>query len=114
MKNHHSSSVVVDDTIYGFSGRILKALDFRTGEVLWQDRSVGKGSLIYADGHLYVFSENGVMGLVRATRAGYEEVARFEIERSRRASWSHPVIANGRLYLRDQDALYRFDLRAGR
>lgn len=111
MKNHHASSVLVGDTLYGFSGGILTALDFLSGEVLWKDRSVGKGSLIYADGHLYVFSENSVVGLVEATRTGYREKGRFELPHSDEHSWSHPVIADGKLYLRDQDQLYSFDIR---
>ncbi len=110
MKNHHSSSVLVDGTLYGYSSRNLTALDFETGERLWRDRSVGKGSLIYADGHLYVFGEKGVMGLVVATRKGYREKGRFDVPRSNRPSWSHPVIANGKLYLRDQDTLYSYDI----
>lgn len=111
MKNHHASSVLVGDTVYGFNGRILTALDFRSGEVLWKDRSVGKGSLIYADGHLYVFSENSIVGLVEATRTGYREKGRFELPQSDEHSWSHPVIADAKLYLRDQDTLYSFDIR---
>jgi outer membrane protein assembly factor BamB len=111
MKNHHASSVLVDDTLYGFSSSILTALDFETGAVMWKDRGVGKGSLIYADGHLYTLSENGVMGLVEATRAGYREKSRFEIPRSDEKSWSHPVISDGQLYLRDQDTLYSFSIR---
>ena len=111
MKNHHASSVLVGDTVYGFSGGILTALDFRSADVLWKDRSVGKGSLIYADGHLYVFSENSVVGLVEATRTGYREKGRFELRHSDEHSWSHPVIADGKLYLRDQDQLFSFDIR---
>ena len=111
MKNHHASSVLVGDTVHGFSGGILTALDFRSGDVLWKDRSVGKGSLIYADGHLYVFSENSVVGLVEATRTGYREKGRFELPHSDEHSWSHPVIADGKLYLRDQDQLFSFDIR---
>lgn len=112
MRNHHASSVLVGDTIYGFNSSILTALDFSTGEVIWRDRSVGKGSLIYADGHLYVFSENGVAGLVEATRTGYREKGRFELPRSNAKTWSHPVVADGKLYLRDQDTLYCFDVRS--
>lgn len=110
MKNHHASSVLRVNTLYGFSSSILTAMDFLTGEPLWRDRSVGKGSLIYADGHLYAFSENGVMGLVEASREGYRETGRFEVPRSDSPSWTHPVIANGKLYLRDQDKLYCYDI----
>jgi outer membrane protein assembly factor BamB len=110
MKNHHASSVLVGDTLYGFSSSILTALDFDTGETLWRDRSVGKGSLVYADGHLYLFSENGVVGLAEASAEAYREKGRFQLPRSDQPSWSHPVVANGRLYLRDQDALYSFDV----
>ena len=111
MKNHHSSSVLVGDILYGFSGAILTALRFDTGQVFWKDRSVGKGSLVYADGHLYCFSENGVMGLVEANPEAYREKGRFSLPRSSLPTWSHPVVAGGRLYLRDQDNLYCFDVR---
>jgi len=111
MKNHHASSVLVDDTLFGFSSSILTALDFATGKVLWRDRSVGKGSLVVADGRLYLFGENGVAGLAEATRAGYRETGRFELQRSGSPTWSHPVVANARLYLRDQDTLYCYDVK---
>jgi outer membrane protein assembly factor BamB len=111
MKNHHASSILVDDTLYGFSSAILTALDFETGRVLWRDRSVGKGSLVAADGRLYLFSENGVAALAEATRAGYRENGRFEIRTSGSPTWSHPVVANARLYLRDQDTLYCYDVK---
>lgn len=112
MKNHHSSSILIGDHLYGFSSSILTAMKFDTGEVAWKDRSVGKGSLVYADGHLYAFSENGVVGLVEATPEGYREKGRFRIEQSSLPTWSHPVVAGGRLYLRDQDTIYAFDVRA--
>ena len=111
MKNHHSSSVLVGDHLYGFSSAILTAMKFDTGEIAWRDRSVGKGSLVYADGHLYCFSENGVVGLVEATPAGYKEKGRFRIQQDSLPTWSHPVVAGGRLYLRDQDTIYAFDVR---
>ncbi|HEX6046939.1 MAG TPA: PQQ-binding-like beta-propeller repeat protein, partial [Pyrinomonadaceae bacterium] len=103
MRNHHSSSVLVGDHLYGFSSAILTAVKFDTGEIAWRDRSVGKGSLVYADGRLYCFSENGVMGLVEATPAGYVEKGRFRIQQGSLPTWTHPVVAGGRLYLRDQD-----------
>ena len=111
MRNHHSSSVLIDDYLYGFSSSILTAIKFDTGEIAWRDRSVGKGSLVYADGNLYCFSENGVVGLVEATPAGYKEKGRFRIQQGSLPTWTHPVVAGGRLYLRDQDTIYAFDVR---
>jgi outer membrane protein assembly factor BamB len=111
MRNHHSSSVLVGDYLYGFSSAILTAMRFDTGEIAWRDRSVGKGSLVYADGNLYCFSENGVVGLVEATPTGYKEKGRFRIPQDSLPTWTHPVVAGGRLYLRDQDTIYAFDVR---
>ncbi|MDQ2856524.1 MAG: PQQ-like beta-propeller repeat protein, partial [Acidobacteriota bacterium] len=93
MKNHHSSSVLIGDYLYGFSSSILTAMKFDTGEVAWKDRSVGKGSLVYADGNLYCLSENGVVGLVEATPTGYKEKGRFHIAQESLPTWTHPVVA---------------------
>ncbi len=112
MRNHHSSSVLVGDYLYGFSSSILTAMRFDTGEIAWRDRSVGKGSLVYADGNLYCFSENGVVGLVEATPSGYREKGRFTIKQESLPTWTHPVIAGGRLYIRDQDTIYAYDINA--
>jgi outer membrane protein assembly factor BamB len=111
MRNHHSSSILVGDHLYGYSSGILTAMRFDTGEVAWRDRSVGKGSLVYADGMLYALSENGVVGLIEATPAGYSEKGRFRIQQGSLPTWTHPVIAGGRLYLRDQDTIYAYDVR---
>jgi outer membrane protein assembly factor BamB len=108
MRNHYSSSVLVGDYLYGFSSSVLTAMNFKTGEVAWRDRSVGKGSVAYADGHLYVLGENGAIALVEATPEGYKEKSQFAINKSDRPTWAPPVIANGRLLIRDQDALYSF------
>lgn len=111
MRNHHSSSILIGDHMYGFSGGILTAMRFETGEVAWKDRSVGKGSLVFADGHLYALSENGVMGLVEASPTGYREKGRFRIQQDSLPTWAHPVVAGGRLYIRDQDTIYAYDVR---
>lgn len=112
MRNHHASSVLVGDHLYGFSSAILTAMKFDTGEVAWRDRSVGKGSVIFADDRLYLFSENGVVGLAEANPAGYREHGRFQIRTGSLPTWSHPVVANGKLFLRDQDTIYAYDVRA--
>ncbi len=112
MRNHHSSSILIGEHLYGFSSGILTAMRFDTGEVAWRDRSVGKGSIVYADGMLYCLSENGVVGLVEATPEAYREKGRFRIPQDSLPTWTHPVVAGGHLYLRDQDTIYDFDVRA--
>jgi outer membrane protein assembly factor BamB len=111
MRNHHSSSVLVGEHLYGFSGSILTAMQLASGTVAWRDRSVGKGSLIYADQRLYLYSENGVAGLAEPTPAGYREHGRFRIQPGSLPTWSHPIITNGKLILRDQDNVYAYDIR---
>ncbi|MCC6393718.1 MAG: PQQ-binding-like beta-propeller repeat protein [Bryobacterales bacterium] len=112
MKNHYSSSVLVGKHLYGFSSQILTAMDFLTGQVAWRDRSVGKGSVTYADGRLYVYSEQGKAALVEATPEAYKQVSSFSIPAGEFNTWTPPVIANGKLYLREQDNLYCFDIQA--
>ena len=112
MRNHHASSVLIGEHLYGFSSAILTAMKFDTGEVAWRDRSVGKGAVVFADERLYLMSERGVVGLAEANPQGYREHGRFELHIGSRPSWSHPVVANGKLYLRDQDTIYAYDVRA--
>ena len=112
MRNHHASSVLVGDHVYGFSSSILTSLKFDTGEMAWRDRSVGKGSLIFADGRLILYSEDGVVGLAEANPAGYREHGRFTLaQQSGLPTWSHPIVAGGLLIIRDQDSVYAYDLR---
>ena len=112
MKNHHGGVVLVDGYLYGFNDAILTCLEFATGNMMWRDRSVGKGSVTYADGHLYIQSENNVVGLAEATPAGYREKGRFDIPDKGLPSWAHPVISDGRLYVRNQDTLLAYDIKA--
>ena len=87
-------------------------LDFATGKLAWRNRAVGKGALTYADGHLYILSEDAVVGLAEATSAGYQEKGRFEIKDQGWPSWAHPVVSRGRLYIRNQGVLASYDIRA--
>jgi outer membrane protein assembly factor BamB len=112
MQNHHGGVVLLDGYLYGFSGSILTCLEFATGTTAWRNRSVGKGSITYADGHLYVLSEGHTMGLVEATPAAYREKGRFEIKDLGWPSWAHPVVSGGRLYIRNQNTLASYDVRA--
>ena len=111
MRNHHASSVLVGTHLYGFNSSILTALAFDSGTAAWRHRSVGKGSLIYADERLYLFSENGVVGLADASPAEYRERGRFQLKTGTTETWSHPIITSGLLILRDQDRVYGYDVR---
>ncbi len=112
MRNHYGTSVLVGEYLYGFSSSILTCMNFSTGKVAWKDRSVGKGQVAYADGKLYIFSEDGVVGLAEATPEAYREISRFEIEHGNVRTWTQPVIANGKLYLRDQDTLSCYNIQS--
>lgn len=110
--NHHGGVVLLDGYVYGSSGGTFRCLDITTGELSFGERSVGKGATVYADGHLILRSESGPVALIKATPDSLQEVSRFEQpRRSSERAWPHPVVANGKLYLRDQDILLVYDLR---
>lgn len=111
MRNHYTTSVLVGDHVYGFSSAILTAMNVMTGKVAWSDRSVGKGNCIYAEGRLYCLGEEGAVGLIDPTPAGYKEVSRFQIPRGSNPTWTPPVVADGKLYLREQDNLYCYNIK---
>jgi len=112
MKNHHGGVVLVDGYLYGYNDTILTCIEFATGKTMWRDRSVGKGSVTYADGHLYIQGENALFGLAEATPTAYVEKGRFPIPEKRNMSWAHPVVSDGRLYVRNQDELLVYDIKA--
>ena len=116
LQNHHGGVVLVGEHLYGHSdSKGWVCMEFKTGNVVWSQRGVGKGAVSYADGMLYTRSEGaqGAVALVEATPAGYKEHGRFnQPDRSSKNSWPHPVIANGKLYLRDQDVLLCYDVKA--
>lgn len=121
MENHHGGMLVIDGALYGANGGngggYLVCLDFATGEVLWNEkdmdkRRVTKGSVAQANGRIYYRTEEGDMVLIEPSRKEYLERGRFtQPDRTRQPAWSHPVIANGKLYLRDQDTLFCYDVK---
>jgi outer membrane protein assembly factor BamB len=120
MQNHHGGMIVVDKTLYGANGGneggALICLDFETGDILWNERGkheADKGAVAFADDRLYYRVEDGTMLLIEPNREKYVERGRFEQpDRSKSPAWAHPVIANGKLYVRDQDLLLCYDIQA--
>jgi outer membrane protein assembly factor BamB len=111
--------VKVGDCLYGTTGESLLCLDFATGKVKWQERALGAASLCYADGRLYLHGENGEVALVEPSVEAYREKGRFSPpDQPKRAgpmekAWAYPVVANGRLYIRDHGTLWCYDVKAG-
>ncbi len=115
MQNHHGGMIVHDGCLYGANGGnqggFLTCMDFLSGKILWKDRSAPKGSLLMADNRLYLRTESGTMLLIEPSREGLVERGRFEQpDRSEVPAWAHPIIANGKLYIRDQGMLLCYDV----
>ncbi len=116
MENHHGGVILLEDHVYGLTQNKMECIDFKTGKVVWSDKSVGKGAITYADGHFIVRSERaskGEIALVEATPTAYKEKGRFSLpDPSGKNTWAYPVVANGKLYIRNQGELYCYDVKA--
>ena len=122
IENHHGGVALIDGALFGanggYGGGYPVCLDFQTGNVLWNERDsdkrrVKKGSVAVADGRIYYRAEEGPIVLIEPSRKEYLERGRFEQpDRTRLPAWAHPVIANGKLYIRDQDTLFCYDVKA--
>lgn len=117
-QNHHGGMVRISDYIYagkGHNNGFPVCLEWKTGKLAWdQGRGPGKESaaVVSADGNLYFRYQDGIMALIEASPKGYSEKGAFKLATVDGPSWSHPVIHEGRLYLRDQNTLMCYDLRA--
>ncbi len=117
MNNHHGGVVKLGDVVFGFSDKSgWSWQDFATGTVVYNagQAKLGKGSVTYADGRFYLRSEAGpgTVVLLDPSSKGWTEKGRFhQPDRSKRNSWPHPVVANGRLYIRDQELLLVYDIK---
>jgi len=109
MKNKFSSSVLHNGFIYGLDESILACLDANTGEQKWKGGRYGYGQIMLAGDHVIVLTEDGEVVLVKATPERHEEVAKFEAIRGK--TWNHPVIAGGRLLVRNLQEMAAFDIR---
>jgi hypothetical protein len=99
----------------GFSTGLPTCYAWKAGKVVWQQRGPGVGGVatVAADGHLYLRFADGLVVLAEATPEGFKEKGRFNPpDRSKMPAWSVPVVAHGRLFLRDQANLVCYDLRA--
>ena len=115
MQNHHGGILLLGDNMYyaeGHNGASLVCREFKTGKLLWQDTQKRKVSLTYADGLLFARNERGDMMLVEANPKAMVEKGSFNPpDRTGKAAWAHPVVAGGKLYLRDQDVLQCYDIK---
>jgi len=117
MQNHHGGMILLGDHIYcghGHGQGYPLCIEMLTGRVAWRERR-GPGdnsaAILYADGHLYFRYENGLMALIEATPEEYRLKGTFQIAANNGPSWPHPVISDGKLYLRDQEVLLCYDVR---
>src|SRR5262245_6279940 len=117
MQNHHGGMIEKDGYIYcgtGHNEGFPLCIDSRTGKDAWRvGRGAGSGSaaIAYADGHLYFRYQDGTMALIEASPKAYKLKSSFKIASNNGESWPHPVIAGGKLYLRDQDELLCYDVK---
>lgn len=110
MKNRFSSSVVAGGVVYGFHEKTFKAIDLATGNERWKESGLGHGSLILADSHLIVLSESGTLVLAEATPVGYMPKAKADVLSGR--CWTMPTLANGVLYVRNQEQILALNVSA--
>ena len=107
-------AVKVGEHLYGATRQAMMCINFMTGEIKWQDRALGAGSVIYADGRIYYHGENGEIALFEATPEAYREKGRLappdQPDFGESKSWSYPVIANGRLYINDLGTLRSYNI----
>jgi outer membrane protein assembly factor BamB len=127
LNNHHGGMVLVDGHVYfghdRNSGNPV-CVDFKTGEIKWgPERNASKvgggqksAAVLYADGRLYFRYENGVLVLIEPSSEELKVVSSFKLpppdQRSHSQSWPHPVVVNGKLFIRDQTVMYCYDVKA--
>ena len=106
--------VLVDGYLYGcgHNNPSLTCLEMATGKVMWTTKEIKQGAVVYADGMLYVYEgpKEGVVSLVKAVPTGFERTGKFEVKEGTDNHWAHPVVANGRLYIRHGEALIAYDV----
>lgn len=122
LQNHHGGMVLLGDYIYGGHAHnqgLPFCLNMESGKFAWapqskgreEDRNLGSAAVVYADGHLYFRYQNGTVALIEASPSGYHLKSTFELPSAMGIGWQHPVVVNGRLYLRGQDQILAYDIK---
>lgn len=119
LQNHHGGMILLDGYVYcghGHNNGFPICVEMKSGRIAWGGKQRGPGSgsaaVAYADGHLYFRYENGVMALIEATPRAYNLKSSFRLAVNHDRSWPHPVIVDGKMYLRDQNSLMCYDIKA--
>lgn len=114
LDNHHEGIMCPDGYIYGtgHNKRGWICLDFKTGKTLYRDREGGKGSFMLADGLFYYLTEKGKMSLVKPSPESFKVVSGFQVPKGGKGYfWAHPVVCDGRLYVRHDNNLYAYKIK---
>lgn len=113
LDNKMGGVVLMDGYIYGSGDkyREWKCLNWETGEQLWESKEIGRGVVIAADGLLYCYADNGELALVKPDTAGFKIISKIKIEDGTAQHWAHPVINQGRLFIRHGDALIAYKIK---
>jgi len=116
-QNHHGGVIAVGDYVFGGHGSnngLPTCLRLDSGEVLWKRRGPGVGSaaVIYADNRFIFRYQNGVVALIQADESGFTIHGKLQIPGAGGDSWSHPVVASGCLFLREQNVIYAYDIKS--
>ena len=113
-------TVIVGDYLYGSSQNSVMCVDYRTGQIKWNERSIAPASLCYADGMLYMHGEEGDIALIEASPEAYRERGRFTPPNQPKhgnpmeKAWAYPVISDGKLYIRDLNTIWCYDIKASK
>ena len=114
LDSQHHGVVLVDGRLYGcgHNNGGLTCLEMATGKVMWTTKDIQGGAVVYADGMLYVYEgpKAGVVSLVKPAPTGFERTGNFEVKEGTDNHWAHPVVSNGRLYIRHGEALIAYDV----